>query len=99
MKRGGAVGGRCWYATTETQNLTASTLIAFNWTSRINLNFALRVGCTRWWSDAVLDLRCHCHKGLFNVGRVLGRCLEEWYSELIGVFLRRRQQNEIVTDL
>lgn len=27
-------------------NLTASSLIAFNWTSRVNFNFALRVGST-----------------------------------------------------
>lgn len=53
-------------------DLAASTLIAFNWTSRVNLHFALRVGGTRRWSDAVLDLRRHCHKGLLDVRRVLG---------------------------
>jgi hypothetical protein len=85
-------GKGCWYATTDI-NLTASTLVALNWTSRINLNFALRIGCTRWGPDTVLDLRRHCHKGLLDIGRVLGRCLEEWNSELIGVFLQREKSS------
>lgn len=29
-------------------------------------------------SDAVLDLGSHGHEGLLNIGRVLGRRLEEW---------------------
>lgn len=75
----------------DEDNLTASALIAFNWTSRVDLDFACGVCGTRWWADAVLNLRCHCHKGLLNVGRILGRCLEEWNSELVGVFLKYKK--------
>lgn len=69
-------------------NLAATTLVTLDGTSRVDLDFAGGVCGTRRWADAILDLRCHCHKGLLNVGRILGRCLEEWDSELIGVFLK-----------
>src|SRR5690349_930988 len=72
----------------RTNSLAAASFIALNWTACVNLNFALRVCCARWWPNAILDLRCHCHKGLLNVGRVFSGCLKEWNSELIGVFLK-----------
>jgi hypothetical protein len=76
-----------------TLNLTASTLIAFNRTSRINVDFSPGFcGGTRWWANAILDLRCHCHEGLFDICRVLGGCLEEWNSELVGVFLKKQHK-------
>lgn len=52
-------------------DLTATTLIAFNWTSCVDFHFALRVGGTGWRSDAVLYFRGHCHEGLLDVGRIL----------------------------
>jgi hypothetical protein len=74
------------------KNLTATSFVAFNWTSRINFDFARCICGTRWWSDAVLNLRCHRHKGLFNVSRILCRCFKEWNSQLIGIFLKYKKK-------
>lgn len=75
-------------------DLAASAFVAFDWTSRVDLHFARGVCGARRWPDAILDFCCHCHKGLLDVGCVLGRCLEERDSELIGVFLKQREIHE-----
>jgi len=38
-------------------------------------------------SHTLLDLSCHCQESLLDVGRVLGRCLEEGDSKAIGELL------------
>lgn len=104
MKKFGGRRRRRWaLAQLGEGHLTATAFVAFNWTSRVDFDFARGVCGTRWWANAVLDLRCHCHKGLLNIGRVLGWCLKEWNSELVGVFLQeanrvccRRNFNEFI---
>lgn len=47
---------------------------------------------TRWcwmsWWHTRLDLRCHGHKCLFDIRRILSRCFQEWNTQWIGIFLR-----------
>lgn len=70
--------------------LTAAALVALNRTSSVDLHFTRCVARRRWWTNAVLNLCRHCHKSLFNIRSIFRRCLEEWNSQLIGVFLQAK---------
>ena len=84
MKENEKMGGR----------LRASALLrATNWLSRVHddsASFARSAG--RDWSalrsHAVFDLRGHRRESLLNIGRVLGRSLEEWNAESVSELLR-----------
>lgn len=77
----------------------APRLIVFDWTTLINFHFAGGFGSTGWRSDTILDLGCHGHERLFNIGGILGRCLEEWNAQLLCVFLWLKQQQKTVYTL
>jgi hypothetical protein len=68
-------------ASTSRARLHALTL------SNLDSGFVVNSSC----AHALLDLSSHGQEGLFDVGGVLGGCLEERDSEAVGEFLSKRE--------
>lgn len=70
----------------------ASRLRRFDWTSMLYFHFVCWIArSARGWAHSEFDFSSHCHKSLFDIHRILGRCFQKWYAQLIRIFLFKRK--------
>lgn len=62
------------------------------WWFWINCHFSYSVSCTSWtltilWSNTILNFCGHSQKSQFYISCLFRWCFQEWYFQMIGIFL------------